>query len=153
MYVARTTGGYVRALGLESYALVQGLANKIMPAPVRENTDTLDVPGIGHLDLPRSEALWKSYGAPAAMIARGDWVDRPSVGIAITYMDTALLLAAAYETRGRAADAERIRRTVIDLAEATRTLDMFTDTTVGPASPPPAVGGDVPRGTSLPVRR
>ncbi|HEY2026726.1 MAG TPA: DUF2723 domain-containing protein [Gemmatimonadaceae bacterium] len=153
MYVARTTGGYVRALGLESYALVQGLANKIMPAPVRENTDTLAVPGIGHLDLPRSEALWKSYRAPAAMIARGDWVDRPSVGIAITYMDTALLLAAAYETRGRAADAERIRRTVIDLAEATRTLDMFTDTTVGPASPPPAVGGDVPRGTSLPVRR
>jgi hypothetical protein len=153
MYVARTTGGYVRALGLEPYALVQGLTNKIMPTPLTANADTLAVPGMGHLDLPRSEALWRSYRAPAAMIARGDWVDRPSVGIAITYMDTALLLAAAYENRGRPADAERIRRTVIDLGEATRTLDLFIDTGAVPAVPPPAVGGDVPRGTSLPVRR
>jgi hypothetical protein len=68
-------------------------------------------------------------------------------------MDTALLLAAAYENRGRPADAERIRRTVIDLGEATRTLDLFIDTGAVPAVPPPAVGGDVPRGTSLPVRR
>lgn len=152
LYIARTTGGYVRALGLEPYALVQGLANKIMSTPVTASADTLAVPGMGHLDLVRSDALWKSYRAPTAMIARGDWVDRPSVGIAMTYIDTALLLAAAHENRGRAAEADRLKRTVIDLAEATRTLDLFTDASAPSRAAPPAVGGDVPRSTSLPVR-
>jgi hypothetical protein len=151
MYIARTTGGYLQALGLEPYGLLQGLATKVMPSPVVTAGDTIAVPGLGHLDMPRSIALWNSYGAPAAIVKRGDWVDRPSVGIPVTYVGTALLLGDAYERQGKLAEAERMRRRGVDIAEATRTLDLF----VGPrpTSPPREVPtGDVPRGVPVPAR-
>ena len=125
MYISRTTGGYLQALGLESYALVQGLATKIAGTPIVSSADTIGIPGIGHIDLPRTLALWKGYGAPRAIIARGDWVDRPSVSIPTTYVSTALLLGEALDRRGQRADAERIRREGVEVAEATRTLDLF----------------------------
>jgi hypothetical protein len=147
-YIARTTGGYLQALGLEPYALVQGLANKIMPSPVPTNHDTVAAPGIGHLDVPRSTELWRSFRAPSAIIARGDWVDRPSVMIPAVYMSTALLLAQVYDQQGRSSDATALRQQVVQLGVATRTLDLFAST----ESPPPAVGGDAPRGAVIPVR-
>ena len=147
MYISRTTGGYVQALGLEPYALVQGLATKIQGAPVASSADTIPISGIGHVDLPRSLALWKGFGAPRAIIARGDWVDRPSVSIATTYVGTALLLGEALEHRGQPAEAERIRREGVDVAEATRTLDLF----LARGAPPPPVRGDAPKGTPIPM--
>ena len=147
LYISRTTGGYVQALGLEPYALVQGLATKIQGAPVTSNVDTIPISGIGHVDLPRSLALWKDFGAPKAIIARGDWVDRPSVSIATTYVGTALLLGEALERHGQPVEAERIRRQGVDVAEATRTLDLFLAR--GPAPPP--VRGDAPKGTPIPM--
>ena len=146
LYISRTTGGYVQALGLEPYALVQGLATKIQGATVASSADTVPISGIGHVDLPRSLALWKGFGAPKAMIARGDWVDRPSVSIATTYVGTALLLGEALEHRGQPAEAERIRREGVEVAEATRTLDLF----LARGAPPP-VRGDAPKGTAIPV--
>ena len=149
-YVSRTTGGYLQALGLESYGLVQGLATKIATSPVISTADTILVPGVGHVDLLRSEALWKAYGAPAAIVARGDWVDRPSVSIPTTYVSTALLLGEALQRRGRTADAQRVRREGVDVAEATRTLDLFL--APPPERPAPAVApGDAPRGVAIPV--
>ena len=147
LYISRTTGGYVQALGLEPYALVQGLATKIQGAPVASTADTIPISGIGHVDLPRSLALWKGFGAPRAIIARGDWVDRPSVSIATTYVGTALLLGEALERRGQPAEAERIRREGVDVAEATRTLDLF----LARGSAPPPVRGDAPKGTAIPM--
>jgi hypothetical protein len=149
VYIARTTGGYVQALGLEPYALVQGLANKIVSAPLTESPDTLAMPGRGYLDLRRTRTLWSGFGAPAAMIARGDWVDRPSMSIPATYVSTALLLAQGLQAQGRTADAERLRKTMLDLAQATRTLDLFIDR--GSAARAPA-GGDAPRAMALPAR-
>jgi hypothetical protein len=153
LYIARTTGGYLQALGLEPYGLIQGLATKIMPAPIVAAGDTLVVPGFGHLDMPRSVALWNGFGAPAAIVARNDWVDRPSVGIPVTYVSTALLLGDAYERQGKPADAERVRRRGVEIAEATRTLDLFMGSRR--AAPPPtnAPTGDVPRGVPVPARR
>ena len=136
MYISRTTGGYLQALGLEPYALVQGLATKIVGTPLVSSADTIGIPGIGHIDLPRTLALWKGYGAPRAIIARGDWVDRPSVSIPTTYVSTALLLGEALERRGMAADAERIRREGVNVAEATRTLDLFLAPRTDVKSPP-----------------
>jgi hypothetical protein len=152
MYIARTTGGYLQALGLEPYGLIQGLATKIMPAPIVTRGDTIAVPGFGHLDLPRSIALWNGYGAPNAIVRRGDWVDRPSIGIPVTYVGTALLLGDAYERQGKLADAERVRRRGVEIAEATKTLDLFVGSsrTVPPPSSAPA--GDVPRGVPIPAR-
>jgi hypothetical protein len=150
-YIARTTGGYMQALGLEPYALVQGLANKIMPAPVGTSRDTVAAPGIGHIDVPRSTELWRAFRAPSAILARGDWVDRPSVMIPAVYISTALLLAQVYDQQGRAADASALRKQVVELGTATRTLDLFVST--APPQAPAAVGGDAPRGAAIPVRR
>jgi hypothetical protein len=150
-YIARTTGGYLQALGLEPYALVQGLASKIMPAPVGTSPDTVAAPGIGHIDVSRSTELWRAYGGPSAIIARGDWVDRPSVMIPAVYIGTALLLAQVYDQQGRAADAGALRKEVLELGTATRTLDLFASTEPPPA--PAAVGGDAPRGAPIRVPR
>jgi hypothetical protein len=150
LYISRTTGGYLQALGLEPYGLVQGLATKIMGAPVVSSADTVPLPGIGHVDLSRSTALWKSYGAPRAIISRGDWVDRPSVSIPTTYVGTALLLGEAYDRKGRTALAEQLRREGVEIAEATRTLELFLAPQAGPPAPA-AIPGDAPRGTPIPA--
>ena len=150
LYVARTAGNYVSALGLEPYALAQGLATRIMPAAVNASRDTVPVRGLGHLDVPRTTALWTEFGAPAAIVARGDWVDRPSVGIALTYVSTALLMADVLSARGDSAAAEPYRRVGVEMAQATRTLDLFEAR--GPRSPAPAAAGnDAPRGRSIPL--
>jgi hypothetical protein len=125
VYIARTSGGYVQALGLEPYALVQGLAVKIEPAAIVPTKDTLAAAGTGHIDVLRSRALWNGYGAPKAMIRRGDWVDRPSVGIPLMYVGTAFMLGQVAEQRGEVKEAERMRQAAIDLAEGTRTLEYF----------------------------
>ena len=80
-YISRTTASYAQSLGLEAYALAQGLVTKVSTAAVVAGRDTVAVPGLGFLDVPRTTALWRGYGAPAAIIRRGDWVDRPSAGI------------------------------------------------------------------------
>jgi len=148
-YIARTTGGYVQALGLTPYALMQGLANKILTAPAPTNADTVALGGVGHIDVQRSLELWRGYGGPASIIARGDWVDRPSVGIPVTYIGTALIIGQVLQQQGDTAKADQLRRTAVDMAQATRTLDMFMEPE---RSPPPAVpSGDVPRSAPLPV--
>jgi hypothetical protein len=151
LYISRTTGGYVHALGLESYALVQGLASKIVGSPIASSPDTIPIPGIGHVDVTRSLALWNIFGAPKAIIARGDWVDRPSITIPTTYTGTAFLLAEALERKGLPAEAERLRQQGVEIAESTRTLDLFLER-ASPALPAPAApSGDVPRGTPIPA--
>jgi hypothetical protein len=152
MYIARTTGGYHQALGLEPYALVQGLATKIMGAPLAASSDTLRLPGLGYLDVPRSRALWKSFGAPDAIIRRGDWVDRPSISIPVAYVGTALLLGQAYEAQGKAAAADSVRRRGVDIAEATHTLDLFVDPRAVPPAPRAQGGTCLAAPSSLRVR-
>ncbi|MDQ3243242.1 MAG: hypothetical protein M3Q09_05915 [Gemmatimonadota bacterium] len=39
----------------------------------------------------RSHELWKIFGGPAAVIKRGDWMDRPSFGIPYGYAVTGML--------------------------------------------------------------
>jgi hypothetical protein len=148
-YIARTSGGYVQSLGLEPYALVQGLAYKIAPAALVASADTLPSPGSGYVDVRRTRDLWNAYAAPAAMIRRGDWVDRPSLGIPAIYVSTAFVLAEAMLRRGDTVEAERLRRAAVDLGEATRTLDLFLPQS---PTPIPAQSGDVPRGRPVPVQ-
>ena len=125
VYISRTSGSYVQALGLSPYALTQGLTMKITSAPIAASRDTMPLPGGGYLDLTRSRELWSGYGAPRAIIARGDWVDRPSLSIPFAYATTALMLADALDHRGDTTGANRLRKTTLDIAEATRTLELF----------------------------
>ncbi len=149
VYISRTTGSYTQALGLEPYALVHGLASKISPTQVRSSPDTVRVTGSGHVDLPRTRALWAGYGAPASMVRRGDWVDRPSVSIPYAYLGTAFLLAELAAMRGETAESDRMRRSAMDLAEATRTLDLFLPDEESREAP--RVNGDsrAPRGVPV----
>jgi Protein of unknown function (DUF2723) len=149
-YVSRTTASYAQSLGLEAYALAQGLVTKVSTTALAAGRDTVVVPGLGFLDVPRTTALWRDYRAPAAIIRRGDWVDRPSAGIPALYTSTALVLAQAAEIQGRSAEAEKLRTQGIDIAEAAHITEWFLGP--APSAPPPATGNDAPSGTALPVR-
>jgi hypothetical protein len=149
-YISRTTASYAQALGLEPYALAQGLVTRISPDALSAGRDTVSIPGLGFLDVPRTTALWDQYRAPAAIIRRGDWIDRPSAGIPALYTSTALVLAQAAEMQNRTAEAEKIRRQGIDVAEAAHITEWF----LGPetSAPAPASGSDAPRSTTVPAR-
>jgi hypothetical protein len=150
-YISRTTAGYVQALGLEPYAVVQGLVTKVATAPVATTPDTVPIEGVGHLDVRRTLSLWRDvYRAPAAIIRQGDWIDRPSAGIPALYTTTALVLGEGLEKQGHAADAQRVRQAGVDVAEAAHILEWFTGP--APSAPPPAAGSDAPRGSPLPVQ-
>jgi hypothetical protein len=149
MYIARTSGSYVQALGLEPYALVQGLASKIEPQAIVSTSDTLAAGGTGHIDVVRTRALWSLYGAPSAMIRRGDWVDRPSIGIPLIYIGTAFMLGQLAEQRGEMKEAERMRNAALELAEGTRSVDYFVPRATPGA---PAETSDTRRQRSVPVQ-
>jgi hypothetical protein len=147
-YISRTSGNYLEALGLTDYALMQGLASKILGAPVPTTPDTILVRGVGHLDVGRSLALWNEYGAPRAFIAQGDWVDRPSASIPVTYMASAFLMSDVLESTGRVDAAEKMRALAVGIGRATRTLDLFTG--APDTGPPLPRVGDTAR--SVPAR-
>ncbi|HEV7992219.1 MAG TPA: DUF2723 domain-containing protein [Gemmatimonadaceae bacterium] len=150
-YISRTTASYPETLGLDAYTLVQGLVAKVSTTPVVSSPDTVEVSGIGHVDVPRSMTLWRDvYRAPDAIIKRGDWVDRPSAGIPALYTSTGILLGAVLEQQGKADAARRVRERGVDIAEAAHVLEWFTGP--APSAPPPAAGSDAPKGATVPVR-
>ncbi|MEO6525432.1 MAG: DUF2723 domain-containing protein [Gemmatimonadaceae bacterium] len=149
-YISRTTASYAQALGLDAYALVQGLVTKIATTTISASPDTVAISGVGHLDLGRTVSLWDAYRAPAAIIRRGDWVDRPSAGIPALYTNTALLLGEGLDRKGRSADAQRVRQAGVNVAEAAHVLEWFTGPS--PSAPPPAVSNDAPKSTPIPIR-
>ena len=150
LYIARTSGGYVESLGLAPYALMQGLAFRINATPVVSSMELLPSSGGVHLDVGRTRALWRGFGAPAAIIRRGDWVDRSSVGIPFVYVTTALMLADGVMAQGDSADAARLRRSAVEVAEATRLLDLLLPEAA--ARQPVTPASDVPRSTTIPVK-
>jgi hypothetical protein len=149
LYISRTTGSYADALGLGDYALVQGLATKIVPEPVRASRDTIAVDGSGHVDVARTLALWKTYEGPEAIRRRGEWIDRPSAGIPALYTITALTLGQALAGQGRAQEAQGVRVRGMEVAEAAHIMDWFV--TGEPVAPAPVAGADAPLGAPLPA--
>ena len=130
-----STGGYGRTLGLANYTLRQGLAEKLVENPIVPGKDTVAVAD-GFLDVPRSYALWTQvYRAPAALIKRGDWIDRPSFGIPYTYAVTGMVLADALKREDRTAESDQVVKTVIGIAQAARLTDVLAN-----------VGGDTSAG-------
>ncbi|HEY0997187.1 MAG TPA: DUF2723 domain-containing protein, partial [Gemmatimonadaceae bacterium] len=92
-------GGYANALGLAPYLRQQGLALKLEARPVAGDPGVVDVQGM-LLDVARTDALWRSYRAPARLIEEGQWADAASVQIPSAYMITGQELAAALAARG-----------------------------------------------------
>ena len=119
IYFSRTTGNYAQSLGLDRFVLSQGLANKLFLPPGTASRDTVALRGAGWFDLPRSKTLFMDvFQGPRAIEQHGDWVDRPSVGIPLTYVFAAEELAAVLRAQGQSASAAAVLDTSSRIAHA-----------------------------------
>jgi len=141
IYISRTAGSYGQSLGLERHLLMQGLARKVMPSVLTASRDTVLVAGEGFVDVPRTTALvTRVYRAPRSIVARGDWVDKPSANIPAAYVVTSLILGEALAQRGDSALAARVVRAARTVATAARITDWFG----GPPPPEAPAPNDAP---------
>ena len=114
-----STGGG-QGLGLEPYLLSQGFVQKIVDAPIVESPSTPRISGL-FVDVDRTRTLWNDvYKAPEALIEEGDWIDRPSFGIAYTYAFTGAILAEALSRQGDEKGATAIMERVKKVVKAAR---------------------------------
>jgi hypothetical protein len=114
-----STGGG-QGLGLEPYLLSQGFVQRIVDNPIVESPSIPRISGL-LVDVDRTRALWNDvYRAPEALIQEGDWVDRPSFGIAYTYAFTGAILAEAISRQGDEAGAARVMDRVKKVVKAAR---------------------------------
>ncbi|HVX41605.1 MAG TPA: DUF2723 domain-containing protein [Gemmatimonadaceae bacterium] len=151
IYFARTDGPYVRSLGLENYVITQGLAQKVFVPPAAATRDTVFVPGDGWLDVATSDSLWRTFRAPRSIVAEGQWIDRPSVGMPALYLFTGAELADALRATGRAAQANAVRSTMRDVAHATKLDDLLSE--LSAPAPVPASGDSAGVGLRAGARR
>ena len=153
IYFSRTSGGYAQQLGLDDYTITQGLASKVFVPPPAPGRDTLYVQGDGWFDVKRTEALWKNvFLGPQALVKKGDWIDRPSVGIPYLYVATGLALAEALRSTGKPQDAQQVLGRVREIASAVRLERLLAAAEQGmqvPALPPT---GDSEAGRQLPAQ-
>jgi hypothetical protein len=126
LYISRTAGDYAWRLGLGNNALSQGLARKIVPAPVASR-DTVFVAGSGWLDVPRSRALWREFEGPSAIVRRNDWIDQPSMNTAFSYLLAGEELAAALDGRGEREAADSVSGALRAVARAVRLEHLLVD--------------------------
>ncbi|MBK5188828.1 MAG: hypothetical protein JJD97_11340, partial [Gemmatimonadaceae bacterium] len=134
-YFSRTAGGYPQeVLGLGPYLLTQGLARKLLPTTPTPGKDTVLLQGEGFVDVPRTHDLWfNDFLGPAAVIKRGLWVDKASVGIPYIYITSAVDLADIAQQRGDTAQSRELMATARALGDATDLSRLFA-----PQLPPPA---------------
>jgi hypothetical protein len=126
IYLSRTVGSYGQTLGLDQHLLTQGLARKVVTQPIVSSRDTMLVAGEGYVDVPRTATLFTDvFRAPRSIVARGDWVDKPSANIPAAYVITGLVLAEALSQRGDTALAARVLDSSRAVATAARILDWF----------------------------
>jgi len=87
IYFSRTVGPYADQFGLTGYLEGQGFVRKLHQEALAESDSIKAVPGLGYVNVPRTEALaFQVYHRAAAARNRPrGWVDRPSEGILATY--------------------------------------------------------------------
>ncbi len=131
IYFSRGAGNYPFTLGLGPYLVTQGLARKLEPASPEGRHGIVLSPRDGFIDVQRTRDLFDTvYRAPDAMRRQGWWVDRASLSIPFTYIDSAARLAMALDDMGKPAEAERYMREAMNLAH-----DVGVST--ASAAPPP----------------
>jgi hypothetical protein len=158
IYFSRTSAGYGNELGLGGYLLTQGLATKIFIPPTVPGKDTLQVPGAGWIDVPRTKSLWDSvFTAQKSLAARHDWVDRPSVGIPYLYVATGLMLSEVLQATGDQKDAVRVMGQAKQIAQGVKLNDLLSQMELSsPLSPDKGsllTPTDSARGTTVPVKK
>jgi hypothetical protein len=153
MYFSRTSGGYAQQLGLDDYTITQGLASKVFVPPGAPSRDTVYVQGDGWFDVQRTEALWSNvFLGPQALVRKGDWIDRPSVGIPYLYVATGLALAEALRATGRTQEVQRVMERARQVATAVRLERLLAAAETGTQVPAFPSTGDSNAGRQLPVQ-
>jgi hypothetical protein len=141
VYFARTSGGYGHELGFGPYLVMQGLARKLLPEVPTQSADIALIPGEGWVDVPRSRVLWDSvFVGHQALITKGGWPDRASVGIPALYVNTGLILSEALENAGNRTGAQAVMLKTEGVARASRIDEFFSF--VNQRSPVPLPLGD-----------
>ena len=150
IYFSRTSGGYGQELGFGDYLMTQGLARKLMPAVPTAGRDTIKLGGEGWVDIATTHTLWNEvFQAPASLIRKNDWIDRPSVGIPYLYVATGIVLSEGLDRTGRSAAADSVIARTEQVARATRLSDLFAGTQPVETSIP-AIGDS---GSKIPIIR
>jgi hypothetical protein len=160
IYLSRTSAGYGNELGLGSYLLTQGLATKIFIPPTVPGKDTLNVPGVGWIDVKRTRLLWDSvFTGYKALAQRHDWVDRPSVGIPYLYVATGLMLSEVLQATGDTQGAQVVMSQARSVAKGVKLNDLLSQMEVSsPAAqsqqnPLLAPPSDTQRKTTVPAKK
>jgi hypothetical protein len=109
---------YPKQFGLQRYVLGEGLVQRLMPTPVSDSTGPV-------LDVRGTDALWRIYRGPAAIVRRGDWIDRPSLPTPVDYTLVGLNLSDALAHQGDSTRAHEVRNDVIAVIRAARMEDIF----------------------------
>ena len=139
----------MRSLSLVCSTLLSFALSLARPAAAASK-DTLAIPGQGFLDVKRTKTLWNDvFLGQQAIIRKGDWVDRPSVGIPYLYVSTGLILAEALTQAGDKPGVAKVLDTTRSLARVTRLGD------IGPTptdEPPVPLTKDTGAKTKVPVR-
>jgi hypothetical protein len=119
IYLSTGGGGHLTP-ALQPYLLSQGFVQKLVDHPIADTAETPHILGL-NLDLERTKALWNNvYGAPAALIKEGDWIDRASFGIPYTYAFTGAVLSEALKARGDTKGADTVMNRVRSIVKAAR---------------------------------
>jgi len=124
VHFANSSTDFIR-MELDEYAVMHGLTRKIMRDPVQETDTVRRLRGAGWVDLHATLVLWDAFEAPASLIRKGRWVDRPSLPSPTMYVRTGLTLSDTMLIRGDTASARRIYGVTRSLAEALDVLDYF----------------------------
>jgi hypothetical protein len=87
IYFSRTTGGYPDDMGFTPYLLTQGLARKLMPAPIRPGPGVVFDRRLGWMDVARTQRLlFGVYHSDSVARRRPlGWIDRPSESMLVVY--------------------------------------------------------------------
>lgn len=152
VYFSRTSAGYpFENLGLGAYLVTEGLARRVMTDSVKAGGDIVDVPGDGFMNVRRTEELWKEFKAPESLVYKGDWVDRPSVGIPYLYVNVGGLLAEVQRDAGRMDEASKTYQRAVAVARAAR-LDaqLAMPATLDPLPP---LTGDTAAKSTVPIKK
>ena len=109
---------YPARFGLQRYVITQGLVQRLMPLPVSDSAGRA-------IDIARSTALWAIYRGPAAILRRGDWIDRASLVTPLDYTIVGLDLSDGLINEGSAQRGQQIRAESLSIVRAARMEEVF----------------------------
>jgi hypothetical protein len=142
LFFARSSGMYGNELGFGDFLVMHGLARKLSRDTLKESATIRKVQGEGWVDLAASKSLWNEYTAPASLMKKNKWIDRPSIGIPYLYVGSGLSLSDALYLSGDTASAVATLERVKALTNAMGMSRVFegepTHEQTVPQEPPPS---------------